>query len=83
MHTLTIVLLVLQLLSCVALTTMILLQSGKEDGLSALTVNADSFMGRNKAATLDAKLARLTKWVAAVFVLLTFFVSVLCTNYLG
>ena len=83
MYTLTIVLLVLQLLSCVALTTMILLQSGKEDGLSALTGNSNSFMGRNKAATLDAKLARLTKWVAAVFVLLTFFVSVLCTNYLG
>ena len=83
MYTLTIVLLVLQLLSCVALTTMILLQSGKEDGLSALTGNADSFMGRNKAATLDAKLARLTKRVAAVFVLLTFFVSVLCPNYLG
>ena len=83
MYTLTIVLLVLQLLSCVALTTMILLQSGKEDGLSALTGNADSFRGRNNAATLYAKLARLTKWVAAGFVLLTFFVSVLCTNYLG
>lgn len=82
MHTLTIVLLVLQLLSCAVLTAMILLQSGKEDGLSALTGNSDSFMGRNKAATLDAKLANLTKWVAAAFVLLTFFVSMLCTKYI-
>ena len=30
-----------------------------------------------KAATLDAKLERLTKWVAAVFVLLTLFVAML------
>lgn len=79
MGTLKIVLLVLQLISCVALTAIILLQSGKEDGLSALTGNADSFLGRNKAATLDAKLAKFTKWVAAVFVLLTFFVSMLYT----
>ena len=83
MYTLTIVLLVLQLLSSAGLPAMILLQSGKEDGLSALTGNSNSFMGRNKAATLDAKLARLTKWVAAVFVLLTFFVSMLCTNSLA
>lgn len=82
MHTLTIILLVLQLLSCAALTAIILLQSGKEDGLSALTGNSNSFMGRNKAATLDAKLANLTKWIAAAFVLLTFFVSMLCTKYI-
>lgn len=82
MHTLTIILLVLQLLSCAVLTAIILLQSGKEDGLSALTGNSNSFMGRNKAATLDAKLANLTKWIAAAFVLLTFFVSMLCTKYI-
>ena len=77
MAALKIILLVFQLISCVVLTAMILLQSSKSDGMSALTGNSDSFLGRSKAATLDAKLERLTKWVAAVFVLLTLFVAML------
>ena len=70
MEALKIVLLVFQLISCAALTVIILLQSSKSDGMSALTGNTDSFLGRNKAATLDAKLERMTKWVAAAFILL-------------
>ena len=77
MAALRIVLLVFQLISCVALTVIILLQSSKSDGMSALTGNTDTFLGRSKAATLDAKLERLTKWVAAAFVLLTLFVAML------
>ena len=77
MAALKIILLVFQLISCVVLTAIILLQSSKSDGMSALTGNSDSFLGRSKAATLDATLERLTKWVAAVFVLLTLFVAML------
>lgn len=79
MNVLKVVLLVLQILSCVVLTAVILFQSGKEDGLSALTGGSDSYLGRKKAATMDAKLANLTKWIAAAFVLLTFFVAMLYT----
>ena len=75
MSTLQIILLSLQILSCVALTVIIMLQSGKEDGIGALTGNSDSYLGKNKAATRDAKLGRLTKWFAGAFVLLTLFVS--------
>ena len=77
MAALRIVLLVFQLISCVALTVIILLQSSKSDGMSALTGSSDTFLGRSKAATLDAKLERMTKWVAAAFVLLTLFVALL------
>ena len=77
MAALKIILLVFQLISCVVLTAIILLQSSKSDGMSALTGNSDSVLGRSKAATMDAKLERLTKWVAAVFVLLTLFVAML------
>ncbi len=77
MEALKIVLLVFQLISCAALTVIILLQSSKSDGMSALTGNTDSFLGRNKAATMDAKLERMTKWVAAAFILLTLFVAML------
>ena len=55
---------------------MIILQNGAEDGLGAIAGGSDTYLGKGKY-TLDAKLSRLTKWVAAVFVLLTLFVALL------
>ena len=48
------------------------MQSGKSAGLSgSISGGADTFLSKGKAKTLDAKLARWTKWVALAFVLLT------------
>lgn len=79
MSTLKIVLLIMQLLSCVALTAIIMMQDSKEGAMGALTGNSESYMGKGKAATRDAKLASITKWIAAAFVLLTLVVSLLYT----
>ena len=47
-------------------------QSGKSAGLSgAIGGVADSFLAKNKAKTIDAKLARATKWIGALFLVLT------------
>ncbi len=63
---------ILQLITDIFLIVVILFQSGKRSGLSgAIAGGADTFMSRNKAKTWDAKLAKMTKWVAIVFVLLT------------
>ena len=63
---------VVQLLVALALILIVLFQSGKSQGLSgAIGGIADSYMSRSKAKSMDAKLARGTKWVAAVFVVLT------------
>jgi preprotein translocase subunit SecG len=68
----TIVLTIIQLLSGIFLTAVVLLQSGKRSGLSgAIAGGADTFMTKSKAKTWDAKLAKMTKWVAVVFVVLT------------
>ena len=67
-----IVITVVQLLVALALILIVLFQSGKSQGLSgAIGGIADSYMSRSKAKSMDAKLARCTKWVAAVFVVLT------------
>lgn len=67
---------VLQLIAGVFLTAVVLLQSGKSDGLSgAISGGMDTFMSRNKAKTWDAKLAKWTKWVAILFMVLTLVVS--------
>ena len=64
---------VFQVLASLFLISVVLLQSGKNAGLSGTIAGvADTFMTKNKARTWDAKLAKLTKWVAAGFIVLTF-----------
>ena len=68
---------ILLLLCGLALIVMILFQSGKNAGLSGTIGGvADSFLAKNKAKTLDAKLARATKWVGAAFLILTLLLSI-------
>ena len=72
MSALTIVLTVIQVLTGIALTAIVLFQSGKSAGLSgAIAGGADTFLSKGKAKSLDAKLAKATKWVALAFVVLT------------
>ncbi|MBE6926967.1 MAG: preprotein translocase subunit SecG [Ruminococcaceae bacterium] len=71
------VLLIMQIISCIAVILVIMLQTGKEDGLGALAGNSDNYFGKNKAATKEAKLARLTMWISGAFVLLTLFLSMI------
>lgn len=69
---------VIQLLCGVALVLMVMFQSGKSSGLSgALSGSSDSYTFKAKSKTLDATLARWTKWVALVFVLLTFALNII------
>ena len=72
MEVVKIVLTVLQVIASVAMVLIVLFQSGKAAGLSgALAGNTDTYMGKNKTASLDKKLAAATKWVALAWVLLT------------
>ena len=69
---------IIQLLSCVLLIAVILLQSGKTAGLSGVIGGgSDTYLSKNKAKTLDSKLARATKWIAIVFVVLTLLLSLI------
>ena len=66
------ILVILEALCSVALIVVVLLQSGKEAGLSgALTGASDSYLSKNKKGGLDQILASSTKWIALVWVLLT------------
>ena len=63
---------ILQLLAALILITVVLFQSGKSQGLSGTIAGiADSYMAKGKARSIDAKLAKATKWIAAAFVVLT------------
>ena len=69
---------ILQLLCGLALIAIVLFQSGKHAGLSgAIGGVADSFLAKNKAKTMDAKLARATKWIGAAFLVLTLVLTIM------
>jgi preprotein translocase subunit SecG len=67
------IVIILEALCSIALIAVVLFQSGKEAGLSgAVAGGSDTYLSKNKGASLDKKLASATKWVALVWILLTF-----------
>ena len=59
MTTLELILTIIQLISGLAVTVIVLMQSGKSAGLSgAIAGGAETFLSKGKAKTLDAKLAK-------------------------
>ena len=67
---------ILQLLAALVLIGIVLFQSGKSQGLSGTIGGiADSYMAKSKAKSLDAKLAKATKWVGTAFIVLTLVIN--------
>ena len=76
MEVVKIILTVLEVIVSVGLIVVVLLQSGKEAGLSgALAGASDSYMSKNKKGGMDKMLASSTKWIAIAWVLLTLILS--------
>ena len=73
-----IVLTVLEAIASVALIVIVLLQSGKEAGLSgAIAGGSETYLGKGKGKNLDQVLASATKWVALAWVILTLSLSLI------
>ena len=61
---------VLFILICIFLIVVILLQEGKSAGLGAISGMAETYWGKNKGRSMEGTLVRLTKILAAAFILL-------------
>ena len=58
--------------AAIFLIAVVLLQSGKSAGIAgAISGGMDTFLSKNKAKGWDAKLARWTKYVAGIWIVLT------------
>ncbi len=69
---------VIALLSIVIILA-VLLQQGRRSGISgAISGAADTFFSKNQAKTVDAKIARVTKYLAILFAILA-----LVANYIA
>ena len=79
MSVLSIIFTVIQLLAALFLIAVVLLQSGKSSGLSGAVSGstAETFFGKGKSKSLDATLARMTKWVGGAFVVLTLILNLI------
>lgn len=83
MNTAMLIVSIVMVVLAVILVAVVLLQSGKTAGISgAIGGGADTFLSKNKARTLDAKLARSTKWIAVAFLVLSLVLAIMSTRWL-
>ena len=77
MNTLSIIIDVVLILISLGLILVVLMQQGQREGLGAIAGGAETFFSKGKAKTLDGTLAKMTKWVALAFVVLTLVLNLL------
>lgn len=71
MKVLHIILTIVQVILAVGLVAIVTIQSGKSSGLSSAIAGGDGFMAKGGSKAIDAKLAKATKWIGGVFLVLT------------
>lgn len=72
MGVLKIVLTVLFAMDCIALTIVVLMQEGKQQGLGSIGGIADSYWGKNKGRSMEGGLVKATTIMAVLFFVLAF-----------
>ncbi len=81
MGVLTTILTILYVVVCLVLIFVVLMQSGKSEGLSgSIAGGADTFFGKNKGKSIDAKLEKWTVVVAVLFIVLSVALVILSTK---
>lgn len=70
MEALIIVINIIFILVCVALTVLVLMQEGKSAGLGSISGAAETYWGRNKGRSMEGMLVKITKILAVFFMLL-------------
>lgn len=67
MAVLRIIIQVIFILLCIALTALVLMQEGKSAGLGAISGAAETYWGKNKGRSMEGKLVKITKYLAIGF----------------
>ena len=62
---------ILLVVASLVMIVTVLLQSSESDGMGAISGGAETFFGKNKAKSIEGKLALITKACAIVFVVLS------------
>lgn len=70
MAVLRIIIQVIFILLCIALTALVLMQEGKSAGLGAVSGAAETYWGKNKGRSMEGKLVKITTGLAVAFMVL-------------
>ncbi len=72
---------IVQIIIAVALIIIVLMQSGKTQGLSgSIAGGAETFFGKNKGRTIDGILSKLTSVVAILFIICSVALSIVLSK---
>ena len=77
MAILNVIVTVLLVITALVLIATVLLQPGESNGLGAIAGGAETFFGKNKAKSMEGKLALATKISAVVFIVCALLVAVI------
>lgn len=59
---------VILIVASIIITVVVLMQEGRSQNLSgAIAGGAETFLGKSKGRTIEAKLEKITKWLIVVF----------------
>ena len=71
MHIVKIILSIIFIIDCIALTVVVLMQEGKQQGLGAIAGAAETYWGKNKGRSMEGNLVKITKYLAIGFMLIS------------
>ena len=71
MEILKIVITILFVIDCIALSAVVLMQEGKSAGLGTIAGMADTYWGQNRGRSIEGTLVKVTKILAALFLILS------------
>ena len=70
MGALRITLTIIFIIICLALTVLVLMQEGKDEGLGAISGAAETYWGKNKGRSMEGNLVKITRVLAVLFFLM-------------
>ncbi|MBU9725107.1 MULTISPECIES: preprotein translocase subunit SecG [Diplocloster] len=70
MDILRIIITIIFVIDCIALTVVVLLQEGKSAGLGTIAGAADTYWGKNKGRSVEGALEKSTKFMAIGFMVM-------------
>ena len=70
MGALRITLAIIFIIICLALTVLVLMQEGQDEGLGAISGAAVTYWGKNKGRSMEGNLVKITRVLAVLFFLM-------------
>ena len=71
MSVLHLILTIILIIDCIALSTLVLMQEGKSAGLGSISGAAETYWGKNKGRSMEGTLVKITRITAILFIVLS------------